>query len=237
MYEDSFSSNTAGGGGAIFVGGSANLSVTNSTFANNEVATAGGAIFVESFTGVSGPSINLAFNTITNNTAGDSRQGSNIQNFGGGLGFFDFTGYLQTAGNVIAKNTVTQNPNHWNSTDCFADASNFSADAYPNVVGDVTGCLALQGDDGFYGTAASPFDPKLGSGAFLPVQYPGAGIQLFAVKPSAGSPLLASYQSDSVDCAISPSFDCPPVADELDQSRKKAKNGQADYGAIESTGH
>jgi hypothetical protein len=239
--EVSFTQNTAAMGGAIAISGSAGVTLQNCTIANNQAMTAGGGIFVSG-----SPSVNLSFNTISQNTAGVVPIGSTFPNFGGGIALDTFTGYLQTAGNVIAQNSLTKPSPGVGAkmgTDCFEGTYNrvngtltvqpFSggaADAYPNFVGDVTSC-PLQGDNSSatYGTAAAPANPKLGALTSLPSKFGTINLQVFPIL--AGSILLSStaiagvanaggYISDSEDCnTATPGWDCPPQFDELNDTR------------------
>jgi hypothetical protein len=129
--------------------------------------------------------------------------------------------------------------------------NNFTADAYPNAIGDVTSCEFLEGDNGVsYGTPQAPFNPQIATSVTPKVSsFGNVELQVFTL--NAGSPMLQStpgyygYTSDDSDCnTSSASWDCPPQFDELSNHRPNFENavvdgvtypgvGMADYGAYQ----
>jgi hypothetical protein len=153
--------NKACRGGGVAYGGYGNFTMENSTLSGNVAKARGGGLFLQYGTG----SVVLRFNTIAFNTAGAS--GTSEWRYGGGFGMFNFSGNLESYGNIIAKNTVTYTDrNHlvwYDGHDCYADGGSVAASTIKylyNMVGIIDNCSYYLGSSGS-GWAGAPMDPRL----------------------------------------------------------------------------
>jgi hypothetical protein len=230
-----FRYNKACRAGGIQVSGnsSSSLWIENSTFSGNEALYRGGAMLFQGGEGY----VTMRFNTIAYNKAGTTTSVSE-KKYGGGIGFWGFTGDLTFVGNILAKNTVTYDMKStlfYIGSDTYWESGFFTPHIQQNYIGDRSNVSQL-GSDLWWGIGweGKPLDPLLNGLA----SNNGAktGIQMPCHLPKSGSPVIAGYYSQSP----------PPFEDDWDWIPKYDQRGytrpnflpssHGDIGSIEYAG-
>jgi hypothetical protein len=193
VYRSSITGNTACRGGGIAGYPNSHLTVENSLIDGNAANLNGGGIVL-----LGNMSVNLRFNTITNNSAGNHPTGGSSlydEMYGGGIALMQWSGSIATYGNVVAQNSMTKSSKAtlgYDGKDCFdrydsRTVSNRNGFLGPNFFGAVANCPMW----GSSGTESSPLDPKLGSRTW----ETGTRGQQQTRPPLAGSPVIGSYSA------------------------------------------
>jgi predicted outer membrane repeat protein len=202
-FADNQSTNVEGSGGAIASQGS--LSISNSTISGNRTRGSGGGLYVR------GGNADLDHVTISANVADSAGTDSGD---GGGLAN---SGTTTVANTIVAGNFDT--PSNSGAGTIAPDVSGAIASGGYNLIGDGTGSSGFtNGTNGDQvGTAAGRIDPLLG-----PLQTNGGATLTHAL-------LIGSPAIDAGD----PTYAPPPNYDQRGTGFDRISNGRIDIGAFE----
>jgi hypothetical protein len=236
IRNSTFSNNKACWGGGIEKAGTGDLTMWNCTLSRNLVKKRGGGIIFYTGSGTT----TMHFNTIAYNTAGiDPLTSGYGSNFAGGLGMDAFDGMINLYGNIIAQNTVVNNPKstlYYKTSDCYWNGGAFTSGAkvQDNIIGEIANCSQF-GSSFWWGIGwdNAPFDPKLSPVLQTWGSATGSGFAVPVHMPASDSPVRGNYsERDPVSAACEPLDERSyrrPFAD--DPSRPRC-----DIGAVEQSG-